>query len=84
MAMDKVINELKTVKGIHVVRCGTWLWIDGETKPVKELLKKLGCRYSSKKQEWYWHEGHYFKLSRHGALPMHQIYDMYGIETVIQ
>ena len=33
--------------------CGSWLWISGDTKPHKERLKELGCRWSKRKQKWY-------------------------------
>jgi DnaJ domain len=32
---------------------GTWIWIEGETKPYKESLKALGCRWHSKRGCWY-------------------------------
>lgn len=32
---------------------GTWVWIEGETKPHKNELKALGCRWHSKRGCWY-------------------------------
>lgn len=37
-----------TVKG------GCYVWIMGETKPHKDTLKAMGCRWSPKKSAWYW------------------------------
>lgn len=36
---------------------GSWLWVVGETKPVKDRLGKDGMKFSwhSKRTAWYWH-----------------------------
>lgn len=39
---------------LDVELCGSWLWIGGDTKPVKDQLKAAGCRWASKKCLWYW------------------------------
>lgn len=46
---------LKLGEGVVVELCGSWLWISGETKPHKEALKSVGCKWSSNKKAWYWH-----------------------------
>lgn len=33
---------------------GLWIWIEGNTKPYKDGLKELGCRWSNKHTAWYW------------------------------
>ena len=40
--------------GLIVELCGVWLWIDGDTKPHKDELKSLGCKWSPKKKLWSW------------------------------
>lgn len=42
--------------GIIVELCGSWVWVSGNTYGVKESLKQLGFRFSSKKKMWYFHE----------------------------
>lgn len=32
---------------------GFWLWIKGNTYPYKDLLKSLGCNFSSNKKCWF-------------------------------
>lgn len=49
-----IVRELLKLK-LAVELCGRWLWISGETKAVKEDLKKLGCKYHGNKQMWSWH-----------------------------
>ena len=41
------------VADVYII--GTWVWIVGETRPIKEELKALGCRWHRKRACWYWH-----------------------------
>ena len=50
-----IINALIRFPGIIVELCGSWLWISGDTLPVKDELKAAGCRWSKNKKMWYWH-----------------------------
>jgi hypothetical protein len=34
---------------------GTWIWIIGDTKPIKEQLKAMKMSWHSKRLAWYWH-----------------------------
>jgi len=56
--IDK-INEtfaaLGVVPNVALLLVGTWLWIEGETRPHKETLKALKYRWHSKRGRWYWH-----------------------------
>lgn len=56
--MDKINELLKLrLKNVNIWLVGTWLWIDGATRPAKEQLKSAGCRWHRKRQKWYWHDG---------------------------
>jgi len=33
---------------------GRWLWVTGDTRPIKEGLKQLHFRWHSKRTAWYW------------------------------
>lgn len=39
---------------IAVELTGSWIWLHGDTKPVKEDLKAQGFRWSGDKQLWYY------------------------------
>lgn len=41
--------------GVDVSLVGLWIWIEGDTKPHKNSLKGLGCRWHSKRTAWYFH-----------------------------
>ena len=66
---------------LTVELCGSWLWISGGTKPHKEELKKVGCRWSASKKMWYWrHPEEGYTRSR-GKATMNQIRNRYGSQT---
>lgn len=50
-----VIDELLSLQmsNVDLYLVGLWLWIDGETKPYKDSLKELNCKYHGKRQCWY-------------------------------
>lgn len=64
--------------GLDVELCGRWLWIGGNTKPHKEELKALGCRWSNKKKLWSWHYPEDTCRSRKGGRSMDYIRNVYG------
>lgn len=49
-----IIEKLIFIEDIDLELCGSWLWISGNTKEYKDLLKELGCRYSANKKMWYY------------------------------
>lgn len=50
---DELIEALNETDGVTAELIGTWLWVTGNTKEHKEILKSLGFRWSGKKQAWY-------------------------------
>lgn len=75
--IDKIIN----LEGITIELCGTWLWITGETKQHKDILKELGFTFSGKKLAWYWKPGIFRKKSKK-ELTIEEIRNLYGSEMV--
>jgi hypothetical protein len=57
--MMSIIEALSDSDDVSLNLCGCWIWITGNTKPIKETLKALGLKYSRNKAAWYWHEGEY-------------------------
>ncbi len=49
-----IIEKLMFISDITVELCGSWIWVGGNTKEYKDLLKELGFKYSSNKQMWYY------------------------------
>lgn len=72
-----IINVLTSLNDIEVEICGSWIWISGNTKEHKEILKNLKFRYAHKKQAWYYHTEPYRKKSKR-ELTLDEIRDMFG------
>lgn len=49
-----IISKLMFIKDLTVELCGSWIWVGGNTKEHKDLLKELGCKWSQNKQMWYY------------------------------
>ena len=76
-----IINNLSTIPNISVEICGTWLWISGNTYPVRTQLTSFGCRWSKGKKKWYWTTDEYSRV-RYKTPTMAQIRQMYGSQKV--
>ena len=76
-----IINVLINLEGINIELCGSWLWITGNTKEHKEVLKSLHFRWSKSKLAWYYHTADYKKSSKK-TYSLDEIRDLYGSETI--
>lgn len=47
-------EKLEKMDGLMWEQTGDWVWIYGDTLQHKDTLKNLGCRWSKKRQKWYW------------------------------
>lgn len=54
--LDMVRAMLEDVKDVYVEqkRKGCCIWAKGNTRPIKDMLKGFGFRWSPKKEAWYW------------------------------
>ena len=76
-----ILEALIHYPGIVIEVIGSWLWVSGETKPIKEELKKLGFQFSAKKISWYFHFEPYHK--KHGKkFTMEELRQMWGSREV--
>jgi len=78
-AMDKVLEILGANLGVKVELIGTWVWVSGDTKPVKEQLKALGLRWHGKRVMWYWHVPSYRR--RYSGVSTDALRRAYGSRT---
>lgn len=72
-----IIDVLTRLKDVEVEICGSWIWVSGNTKEHKEVLKDLKFHYANKKQAWYYHTEPYKKKSKR-ELTLDEIRDMFG------
>lgn len=82
-----IINELVNLPCITIEVCGNWIWLSGDTKPVKDQIKSIetGDSYrrgwSKNKSQWYFSPRGYRKRSKK-SLSIDEIRDLYGSHTV--
>lgn len=79
--MADKIEKIITLEGIKIEICGTWLWVSGDTKAVKNELKGAGLHWAGKKLAWYWHADGWVRRSRK-EFSLNEIRTMHGSETV--
>ena len=74
----KIIAFLLSLKGLEVELCGRWIWISGDTKTHKDLLKEMGCRWAAEKKMWSWHYNGDATGYRKKGTDIGKIRNMYG------
>lgn len=72
-----IISKLMFIKDLNVELCGSWIWVSGNTKEHKDLLKELAFKWSSNKQMWYYQRDGVRKYHKK-AWTMDQIRNAYG------
>lgn len=76
----KVIEQIINLPGIIVEIVGLWIWVTGNTYPVRAALKSAGLYFASKKQAWYYRNEAY--KTRGNNAPLEEIRAKYGSETI--
>lgn len=77
----EVLSKIIHIPGIEIEICGNWVWISGNTKPVKEEIKNAGFKWAKEKLKWYWHPTGYRRIGGK-KWDMEQIRNTYGSEKV--
>lgn len=77
-----IINKIINIPGLDIDIVGSFIWIGGNTKPYKDVLKNLGFRWSSNKALWYKSPDGYKKASRK-KYTYEEITEKYGIQSSI-
>jgi hypothetical protein len=76
-AIERIIH----LDGITIELVGYWIWITGNTYPVRATLKEAGFFFASKKVAWYFRTAEY-KATRSSGKSLDAIRDKYGSEVV--
>lgn len=75
-----VINAVINLDGVNIEICGAWVWISGNTYPVKDTLKAAGYRFASRKKMWYYHADGWRKHGK--TCDMDKIRELHGSISV--
>ena len=73
--LEKIISQILHFENITIELVGSWIWLSGDTKEIKDKLKELGFKWASKKKMWYYGE---MKGKSHGEKSIDEIKDKYG------
>lgn len=76
-AIEKIIH----LQGITIELVGYWIWVTGNTVPVRMELKNAGFFFASKKLAWYFRTGEY-KVGKRSKKSLEEIRDKYGSEII--
>ncbi len=66
-------------ESITIEVIGSWIWLSGDTKIIKDKLKDLNFKWASKKKMWYYGE---MKGRNPKQKSMSEIKSKYGCETL--
>ena len=77
--MDKV-NELLALRltDVEIMLVGIWVWVSGDTRPVKDQLKAVGLGWHGKRKMWCWHPKEY-RSRYNGKASFGDICNVYGV-----
>lgn len=78
--MDK-INELLALQlpNVDILLVGTWIWVTGDTRPVKDQLKAIGLKWHSKRSKWFFHTKSYRRRYNDKA-SFNDLCEIYGVK----
>lgn len=69
--------------GLEIEICGSWIWVSGDTRPHKEILKQAGFKWAPKKMMWHFRPAEYKSFNR-GTWDMDKIREKHGSQVVRQ
>ncbi len=79
--MDKLAEILKIKGSFEVYLIGKWLWVLGDTKPIKDSLKALGCKWHSERVCWYWRANESKHYGKHSEAGLSGLAAKYGVSA---
>jgi len=77
--LEKIISQILHFENITIEVVGSWIWLSGDTKAIKEKLKELNFKWASKKKMWYYGE---MKGKNPKQKSMEEIKNKYGCTTL--
>jgi len=75
----ELFEALTAIMGLNldIEVCGAWVWVSGDTKTHREVLKTAGYKWAIKKKMWFYRPSDYKSFSR-GSKTMDDIRAVYG------
>jgi len=79
LELEKIVTQILRFEDIEINIIGSWIWVSGETKEIKDKLKELGFKWANKKKMWYYGER---KKGYGGEMDLEDIKNKYGCTTM--
>ena len=79
-ALNNALNAIVTL-GLEIEICGVWIWVTGNTKPHKDVLKASGYLWAPKKTQWYFRPEKHKSYNR-SSWSMGKIREVYGSDSI--
>lgn len=80
-ALREVLNQIIPIPGINIELIGKWLWVTGNTYPVRKELQKAGLIFFKKEGVPYWvYKG--VESAGRGKMTIEEIKQRYGTKKV--
>jgi hypothetical protein len=75
--MNDILNIICALEGLEIEICGSWVWVGGDTRMHKDILKGQGFKWANKKKKWSLRPKDWTKQSR-GKMSMEDIRNAHG------
>lgn len=56
LELEKIISQILHFENITIEVIGSWIWVSGNTRTIKEKLKELNFKWANQKKMWYYGE----------------------------
>jgi hypothetical protein len=76
----QVIERIINLPNIAIELVGNWIWVTGNTYPVRKQLKEAGLFFASKKFAWYYRAEEF--RTKGGKKTLDEIRHKYGSEYI--
>lgn len=75
--LNDALNAISGLPALVIEICGSWVWITGETREYKDMLKEAGFKWAAKKKAWYFRPEEFSSRSK-GTKSLEEIRAKYG------
>lgn len=80
--LNAALNAIIDLAGINIEICGSWIWVSGDTKTHKDVLKQTGFKYAPQKKMWSYCAGR--RTTSRGRFSMDDIRTRHGSTIYVQ
>lgn len=78
----EVLSKLWKCEGLDIELVGTWIWVSGNTKPHKELLKENGFHWNKTRKLWQRKPSDFKGRIRNSKHTSETLKDIYGSKVL--